>query len=179
MNPDAWVTLARLGRPRGRKGELTAVSLSSHPQRLREVKNVYLFASNATTNEGTPFLVEDAWPHRGGWVLKFRGIDSIPEAEAWRGAEMRIPLAERRTPGPGEYYLADLVGCRVWEHGASAPLGEVVGWEENAGQVLLVVAQGSAEVLVPFAAPICVRIDPAARRIEVALPEGLRELNRG
>jgi len=34
------------------------------------------------------------------------------------------------------------------------------------------------ELLVPLAEEICPRIDIAARRIEVALPEGLRELNR-
>jgi len=31
--------------------------------------------------------------------------------------------------------------------------------------------------LIPLAQEICVRVDTAARRIEVVLPEGLRELN--
>jgi len=33
-------------------------------------------------------------------------------------------------------------------------------------------------LLIPLAQEICVQIDTAARRIEVILPEGLRELNQ-
>jgi ribosomal 30S subunit maturation factor RimM len=33
-------------------------------------------------------------------------------------------------------------------------------------------------LLIPFARSICKQIDPAARRIAVELPEGLKDLNR-
>jgi len=33
-------------------------------------------------------------------------------------------------------------------------------------------------VLIPLAIDICTRIDTTARRIDVLLPEGLRDLNR-
>ncbi len=36
---------------------------------------------------------------------------------------------------------------------------------------------GQGELLIPLAEDICKRIDAAARRIEVTLPEGLRDLN--
>jgi ribosomal 30S subunit maturation factor RimM len=39
---------------------------------------------------------------------------------------------------------------------------------------LLVVDNG---LLIPFVRAICVEIDPAARRIAVELPEGLKDLN--
>ena len=35
----------------------------------------------------------------------------------------------------------------------------------------------TAAVLIPLVAEICVEVDPAARRIRVAAPEGLLELN--
>jgi len=37
----------------------------------------------------------------------------------------------------------------------------------------------AGELLIPLAQEICVRVDTAARRIDVVLPEGLRELNQG
>jgi len=49
--------------------------------------------------------------------------------------------------------------------------------EGLAGTPILVVDSPRGELLIPLAQEICVRIDVAARRIEVALPEGLRELN--
>jgi ribosomal 30S subunit maturation factor RimM len=51
--------------------------------------------------------------------------------------------------------------------------------EGVAGTPLLVVDTKNGELLIPLAEDICTRIDPAARRIDVTLPEGLRDLNRG
>ncbi len=170
-----WVVVARLGRPQGRKGELTAVSLSSFPERLRELRRVFLFAPGGSEPGGAGFEIENVWPHRDQWVLKLRGVDSIGEAERWRGAEVRVPAEERRQAPEGGYFLDDLVGCRVVAHATGGELGRVTGWEENGGQVLLVVDH---EVLIPFAARLCPRVDPAAGVVEVDLPEGLWDLNR-
>jgi 16S rRNA processing protein RimM len=70
--------------------------------------------------------------------------------------------------------------------GASAPeastttkLGSVRDVYLESGTPLLAVSTpNGGELLIPFADEICTRIDPAARRIEVRLPPGLRELNQ-
>jgi ribosomal 30S subunit maturation factor RimM len=49
--------------------------------------------------------------------------------------------------------------------------------EDKRGTPLLVVDTPQGELLIPFAQEICTRIDPAARRIDVVLPEGLRDVN--
>jgi ribosomal 30S subunit maturation factor RimM len=46
------------------------------------------------------------------------------------------------------------------------------------GAPVLEVDTPQGEVLIPLAAEICTKIDVAARRIEAALPEGLRDLNK-
>jgi 16S rRNA processing protein RimM len=60
--------------------------------------------------------------------------------------------------------------------------GEVVGQvtriDAFGSAPLLVVTDGRHEVLIPLAEAICVRIDPAARRIVIDPPEGLLEANR-
>jgi ribosomal 30S subunit maturation factor RimM len=50
--------------------------------------------------------------------------------------------------------------------------------DELKGTPLLEVDSPSGELLIPLAQEICVGIDTAARRIDVVLPEGLRELNQ-
>jgi 16S rRNA processing protein RimM len=70
--------------------------------------------------------------------------------------------------------------------GASAPEGpgaELLGsvrdvYLESGTPLLAVSTPNGGELLIPFADEICTRIDPAARRIEVRLPPGLRELNQ-
>jgi ribosomal 30S subunit maturation factor RimM len=76
---------------------------------------------------------------------------------------------------PDEFFLSDLVGCEVVERTTGEPLGQVTGFDDGGPSGLLHVGK---DLLIPFARSICVAIDTAARRIEVELPEGLRDLNR-
>ena len=80
----------------------------------------------------------------------------------------------------GEFYLADLVGCEVFDQRSGHKLGQVSGWQEFGGpQLLEVLADGETQPFwIPFARSICVEIDPQGRRIVVDPPEGLLELNR-
>jgi ribosomal 30S subunit maturation factor RimM len=50
--------------------------------------------------------------------------------------------------------------------------------EEISGTPLLEVETSCGEILIPLAVDICAKIDTKARRIDVVLPDGLRDLNR-
>ncbi len=169
-----WVTLGRLTSPRGLKGEVWATTYGSLPERLRALSQAFLFGPHGPLGGGEPFAVESAREHHGRWIFKFRGVDSIDEAERLRGAEMRVPLRERPPPPPGEFYLADLVGCMVIDRRQGVELGRVTGWHDHGGPVLLTLdgAEGG-EITIPFARSICVGIDTDSKIINVELPEGL------
>jgi 16S rRNA processing protein RimM len=167
-----WVTLAVLGKTRGNRGELTAVAFSK-PERFLQLREVFLFSPEAPE---TPrrLEVEEVWFHTGTPIFKFRGIDSIGDAETLARSEVRVPLSERVTLEPGEFFHSDLIGCEVIDRRTGESLGCVSGLDDGGGSGLLVVG----DLLIPFARSICVDIDPAARRIAVELPEGLKDLNR-
>jgi 16S rRNA processing protein RimM len=176
---DDWITLARVVRPRGNRGEVLAEPLSGRPDAFSAPRQVLLSAGGHPPGEGRPVLLESAWWHRGRLVLKFAGIDSISDAEAMRGAAVCVPASARAELPAGEYYQDDLVGCDVVERSSGRSLGRVSEWRECGGPPLLVVVDGpEPELLVPFAASICVAIEPERRRIVVDLPEGLKEVNR-
>ena len=164
--------MAVLSRPWGIRGELTAVSFSDHPERFEKLNGVRLFGAGGEQGD---FEVESVRNQTGSLLFKFQGIDSIEDAEPWRGAEVRIPFEERVELEPGEVFLSDLVGCQVFERATGAPLGSVTGLVDGGPSGLLQVGK---DLLIPFVKSICVVIDTAARRIEVELPEGLKDLNR-
>ncbi len=167
-----WVAVAVLGKTRGNRGELTAFALSGKPERYQALREVYLFREGA---EGERLEVEFTWFHQGCLVFKFRGVDGISEAERLVGAEVRVPIAERTPLEPGEFFQSELLGCEVIDRRTGESLGRVEGWEDAGGAGLLAIEGG---LLIPFARSICVEIEPAARRIVVELPEGLKDLNR-
>src|SRR5207253_2818130 len=94
-SPEAgWVAVALLGKPRGIRGEITALALSSKPERFRTLQEVHLFGPGELLT-GKRYLVESTWFHRATLVFKFRGVDTIEDAEPLAGAEVRIPEGER------------------------------------------------------------------------------------
>ena len=177
QDENQWVTIARLGRTWGIRGELTAISLTSWPERFQQLGEVFLFLNGAPVGESR-FQVESVREHARAWIFKFRGVDTISDAELLRGAEVRIPFAERVALGEGEHYLSDLIGCEVRERRTGDLVGHVTGWQDAGGAGLLEVGDGKEPLLIPFARNICVEIDTGAKRIVVELPEGLRDLNR-
>jgi 16S rRNA processing protein RimM len=164
-----WVTVALLGKTRGNRGEVTAVALSSKPERYQSLKEVWLFGA------GEHYEVESTWFHDATLIFKFRGVDSIDAAELLAGLEVRIPASKRVPLAEGEFFHDDLIGCEVIDRRTGAPLGRVTRFDESGGAGNLVVED---DFMIPFARAICVEINPAERRIAVELPEGLKEVQR-
>jgi 16S rRNA processing protein RimM len=121
--------------------------------------------------------VERTWMHGDHIIFKFKGIDSISDAERLAGHEVSIPLEQRAPVADGEYYQSDLLGCEVFD-ATGRLLGTVSDFQETGGAPLLEVRTPEhKEILIPFVKSICTKIDPSQRRIEVTLPEGLEDLN--
>ena len=69
----------------------------------------------AATASAVELQLEEYWPHKGGMVFKFEGVDSIEEAETLLRSEIQIPAAERAELEEGACYVSDLLGCLVVE----------------------------------------------------------------
>ena len=174
----AGVTLARILRPRGLRGEVAAEILTDFPERLPKLRDVWLAGGSGAPRQ---VRVRKCWlsPSRGGQaIFHFADVDDCDAAERLRGLEVQVPANQRVPLADGNYFVSDLVGCAVWETGATAPLGSVRDVEFPGAVPLLAIDTSGGEVLVPLATEYCVRIDVAAKRIDVSLPEGLRDLNR-
>ncbi len=169
--------VALLHRERGIKGEIIGESLTSHPERFAELKRVFLTKAGSPPKEVD---VERVWDFRGSPVFKFAGVDTMTEAGQLRGYEVAVPDAERVPLEEGEYFLSDLVGCRLRDR-EGKEIGVVTGYFENGPQAVLEVEAGDGSaptILIPFVKAFFPEIDLAAKTASVDLPDGLVELNR-
>jgi len=176
-NKGEYITLARIVKPQGNKGEVSAFLTTDFPEKFAERKRLFALLGNGTRRE---LAVEDHWPHKGRIILKFAGVDSINDAELLKGCDLQVPAQERAMLEVGAYYVNDLVGCEVFDTSSdiAKSLGHISEVQFDAGDApLLTVMQGTKEQMVPFAEDYIVRVDTAAKRIEMNLPDGMLDLD--
>lgn len=166
--------MARVVRPQGRRGEVVAELRTNVPEQFFASGKLYAVD---VSGRRRALELEDHWFHKGRVVLKFRGIESINQAEELRGCELEIRRAELAPLAAGSYYVKDLVGCAVFDRGQR--IGEVTDVEFGSGEAPLLVVLGTTgkELLIPFAEAYLLNADVEGKRIEMALPERLLELD--
>jgi 16S rRNA processing protein RimM len=166
------VVIAEIARPRGNRGELIALPQTDVPGRMENLKRAH-----ARLADGSDIAVEieEAWPHKGDWILKFAGVDSITAADRFRGADLWIPESERGVLAEGDFFESDLIGCSVIDNATGRLLGQLEGLEYYGGPPLMELTVDARPVLIPFVNSLC-QVDLTARTIRVDVPEGLLDL---
>ena len=206
MAAEGWVWLARIKRTQGRKGEVFAEILTDFPEKFAQRRRLWLLRETASgraragevahSQSEPPREIELVrhWMHKGGVVLHFAGVDSISAGEELAGMIVAIPRAERAQLQEGDVYIADLIGCVLVNVAGSEPhvVGRIEDVDRNAGPVAILVVtpaeeqdnepanrrERGEEILIPFAKDYLRCVDVDAKRVEMALPEGLVDLNR-
>jgi 16S rRNA processing protein RimM len=183
----SWVWLAKIRRPQGRKGEVFADILTDFPEKFAARRRLWLVGDPNSGNAKTapvPRQVELAahWLHKGGIVLHFAQSNSISDAETLAGRMVAIPSSERAQLAEDEVYVGDLIGCTLVDvaGNGAVSVGQIEDVDRTAGPVALLVVRGAgsdAEILIPFAKSFLRSIDLAGKRVEMALPAGLVDLN--
>jgi 16S rRNA processing protein RimM len=168
----AFITIARVRKVQGRIGEVFAELHTDFPDRFEQRRTLYAWQE---TGERRQLHLESYWPHKGGMVFKFEGVDSIEAAEKLLRAEIQIPAAERAELEEGAFYISELTGCAVIVD--ALEIGRVVDVNFGAGTapLLIVESESGQEFMVPFVESFIRELDLNAKRIEMQLPEGMLE----
>jgi 16S rRNA processing protein RimM len=170
---DDLVVVARVARSHGRRGEVILNLETDFPEQRFAIGN-RLMTRRGTETE--TLVVRSVWFMKARPVVGFEGFESIDDADTLAGRELRIPAGELAELPPGMFYHHDLVGCRV-ETPAGDAVGEVVAVDGSGDMSRLVVETPRGEELIPLVSEMVPLVDPQARRIVVAAPEGLLGLN--
>ena len=168
------ITVARVIKPRGRRGEVSVKDLCDAETMFEAGRKLTLALPGG---RGRDLEIEESWRHQGRLVLKFKGVETISDAEELRGAEVQVAKADLPPAEEGEHYYFELIGCTVADAETGRAIGVVEAIQEPGGGLLLEVRRGDQEVLIPYEEPLIVEKDIAGKRILVDLPEGLEELN--
>jgi 16S rRNA processing protein RimM len=173
MDWDAMAVVGRIARAHGIRGQVI-VNLDTDFPEQRFKPGAKVFAKRGASVD--TLIVTTVRFQNGRPVIGVEGVETMNDAEALAGLELRVPIEELAPLPEGTFYHHDLVGCQVVT-GRGDDVGTVEGVEGTIGGSRLVVAGVKGEILIPLVTEICRTIDVPGKRIVIEPPEGLLDLN--
>lgn len=169
------IAVGIIRKAHGVRGEASVEPWTDAVDRFDELERVTLVAPDDKSTREVE--VESVRIHAGRALLKFAGIDSPEEVQTLHNWTVEIPEEEARELEEDEYFLHDLIGLTLID-AEGKERGVVTESYEGGGGILLNVKRPDGkEFELPFAADLCTEIDLEAKRMVVALPEGIDDLD--
>lgn len=169
------IAVGIIRKAHGVRGEASIEPWTDSADRFEELKSITLVSpDDKLTRE---LRVESVRAHGERALMKFAGIDSPEEIQTLHNWTVEIPADQARALDEDEYFLHDLIGLTLID-AEGRERGVVTDTLEGGGGILLNVRRADGkEFELPFAADLCTEIDVPGRRMVVALPEGLDDLD--
>lgn len=164
--------------PHGVRGLLKVESLSDNPARFAMGSRIYIQRPEARRQKSEKTLprsliIESVTPHQGKLLIAFAGIESREAAEEFLGVQLLAEPDTSKLP-QGQYYHYQLLGLTVYERGAYVgKITEVLSRPAN--DIYVMQDEAGGEIWIPALKAVVKNIDLAAGRMDVELPEGLKD----
>ena len=122
--------------------------------------------------DATAVVLDDAHPHGNVALLRIRGIRDIEAATPLVGKTLAVREDSLPAPAPGEVYVYQLAGLDVVTD-AGERIGTVARSFSTGANEVLVVQDGTREILIPMIADVVRTIDLPGHRLVIDPIPGL------
>lgn len=165
---DKQICIGTIVAPHGVRGDIRILPQTEHPEQFLDLDYLLL-------DDGRTLHLTNARFHKRMALVKCREVNNMNEAELLRGKKVFIRTEDLPELEEGEFYVADLLGCKVIDI-AGAEIGELKDVISTGSNDVYVVATAEGkELLVPALKQHVKEINPEERRIVVELPEWVDE----
>ena len=173
IHPDNLLLVGKVIRPHGLEGLLRIRSYAQSEKSFLNAGTVFLKTASGETHEHAVLSVS---PHQSIFLLTLKGLDSLEEAEKYRGAAIYIGKESLRRETDDEYFWHEIIGMRVY-----LTSGEFIGTIKQViptgSNDVFVVRKEKSEILVPGIHEVVQEIDLQGKKMIIDAMEGLLELN--
>lgn len=171
----------------GLRGEVKIVTWTNSPDVFETLSHVYTdVKSEKKTDTGRnvkeekktfekekkTLVVTSIKYQKGNLIVKFKGIDTIDEAQKYKNKVLYVNREQLGEPEEG-YYICDLIGCNVFTDGGQ-DLGKVCDvFKTGSNSVYAVRTPEGKQILLPEIDEVVLSVDIENDKIIVHIIDGL------
>ena len=164
-----YLEIGQIVNVKGLKGEVKVNSFSEDSTRFEKLKTVFI----KRKGEMKEYEIETVGYNKIQVIIKFKGIDSVEEAEKLRNSFILIDRSVLGALPEGKYYIADLIGLEVYTE-ENEYLGKVDDiYNTGSNDIYVVKDDLGKQKLLPGIDEVIKKIDLDTGKIIVNLIEGL------
>ncbi len=166
---NSYLELGQIVNVKGLKGEVKVNPFTENIDRFEELKTVLI----KFKNENKEFEIEKVGYHKNQVILKFKGINTVEEAEKLRNSYILIDRNDLEPLEEGVYYITDLLGLEVYTEDGTL-LGKVDDiYNTGSNDIYVVKDDLGKQKLLPGIPEVLKNVDLEHGKIIVNLIEGL------
>ena len=163
----AFLIVGHLQRAHGIKGEIAMQVLTDFPERMQKDKKVWI------GDAYDQYVIKSVRWKQDLLLLSFDGIDDRSGIDALVNQDVFVQANALPILPDGRYYFHQLIGLSVFEQdNFIGTVTEIL--ETGANDVFVLSVPGEKELLLPDIKSVILNIDLEEKKIQVAIPEGLR-----
>ncbi|MBQ9279533.1 MAG: 16S rRNA processing protein RimM [Clostridia bacterium] len=164
-----YFEIGHISNTHGLKGELKVRPFTKSKKDYEKLKSI-LVDFNGTLKE---YQIDTVRYQQDIVLLKLKEVNDIDEALKLKGKYIRIPREAAKETAENEFFIADLIGCEVYQEELIGVVDDV--FTSGAADVYVVKRKGKKDLLLPTIASVVKKIDVKLRRIDVEIPRGLED----
>lgn len=168
IDPDSFVAIGKVLKPRGIRGEAFLDPLTDFPERFQSLDRVWVELSEGVR---IALRVESVRNYGSRFAIKFQGVETPETVVRFRGSYLLVSRDAIFTLPKNTFYVFEIVGLLV-ETEKGEEVGRIVDVLSYPSNDVFVVDRQGEEVLIPAVQDL-LSIDWAGNRIVVRNLEGL------
>ena len=165
-----FLEVGKIINTHGLRGEVKIVTWTDSPEVFEELTFVIAKMRGVETR----LDLKNIKYQKNNIIASFSQLTSIEEAEKLKNAVLLVPREELGELPEGVYYIADLIGCEVFDkNGKIGDLADVFGTGSN--DVYDIKREGKKNLLVPIIDGVLENVDIENKKIIIEIPKGLED----
>jgi len=175
VSPENLLLVGKVIRPHGLRGLLRIWSCSQSGESFLSGGTIFLKADPEVFHQ---LKVISVAPHKNIFLMELEGLNSLEEAEKFRGSEIFVRKADLAKKENNEYFWFELIGLKVFLD-TNLYLGTLKEIIETGSNDIYVVRKGKRELLVPAIHEVVKEIDLENKKMIITEMGGLFSINEG